>query len=67
MADEKRCKTCKWWDTPADSRACQWCAMLGAISNAYPMGLYSASSDGDNDAIYTGPDFGCVHWEAKDD
>lgn len=67
-ADYPRCKTCKWWDVKAydfgDYRGC-----LNELLNV------SASEGGPVDGLNgsgfeyrttTAPDFGCVHWEAKD-
>lgn len=64
-----RCKDCRWWDAgffPRDEAVAGDCK-----SPALPFGGQDwqrnsvSSADGYN-GIMTGPEFGCVNWEAKE-
>lgn len=62
---EQRCKACRHWGQfPGDS--------LCTHPKVQPSGAGAVPSDGigsltDECAFFTGPDFGCVHWEPKPD
>ncbi len=75
---DKTCKTCKWWDHPDavsldDSpqhkhKPCGHPSMSqggGRLDADGAHGMY-AYYFGDYYTISTGPDFGCIHWEAKE-
>jgi hypothetical protein len=56
----KTCKECRWWGKPKE----------GAISA--PCSNNKMDSVGGDQAfvvigrLYTGPDFGCIHWQAQE-
>ena len=64
---DRLCKTCKWWENEPVK-------YLGSRRRCYPDKLVDCVNDAvgiDNEyecetEIYTGPDYGCIHWEAKD-
>jgi hypothetical protein len=74
-----RCATCRWWETPAHrgdalEAGYGWCRLLdegNVFIKGYNVDASRLPSDGllleDDEgwAMYSGPDFGCVHWEAK--
>lgn len=68
-----RCKTCKWWDVWARSKPAGRSPMSperGKCGHPKVGNGNGDNSDGAMDSeayggIDTGPDFGCVHWEAK--
>ena len=63
----RRCKACRWWgdEEDADRRGPEYpcaCDKVGGGWATVPDGCYGREW-GD---VYTGPDFGCIHWEGKD-
>lgn len=61
------CKDCRWWKDQrvdiGDWRACtfphaRWPAAHGVST------LYASTDDA---PVVTGPDFGCVNWEAREE
>ena len=55
-----KCKTCKHWKHAWGKR---FCSELGQVP-ADEMGDSDATIECLHDSlIYTGPEFGCVHWE----
>lgn len=61
-----RCRDCKWWAKNAwkdASHAKQFLCTNPKLESFADMDGLSANG---LDEIYTGPAFGCVHWEAKD-
>jgi hypothetical protein len=56
------CKECKWWKTEEeyDSRTCRKLnETKGQVENRN-------ASITCRENIYTGPDFGCIHWKAEE-
>lgn len=64
-----RCSTCRHWETQEVSRKCivpahlQPCRLVGGCLGG-GRGDDVAATDG-GAIFWTGPNFGCVHWEAK--
>lgn len=72
--DYRRCRTCVWWGCeggedsseyyPFGSGVCYHEKLQSGSLRHYP----DAVTDGEEySGIYTGPDFGCIHWEAKNE
>jgi len=68
------CKDCKWWDAyhkddPANSfgmcRAERFAEDVQAVVKSPIEGEWPA--DGKYDGFDTAPDFGCIHWEKKNE
>ena len=64
------CKDCKWWQDWRPKNTCGECVHSHTTKD-WPMCdqvQENGEDDADGDGPYgllTGPDFGCVHWEAK--
>jgi len=61
----KRCKTCIWWR----NGACVVVGTLEAVSNPNTLFCIDAGADDDQgswELLLTGPDFGCIHHQGKD-
>lgn len=62
---DRRCRTCKYWTPPGNP---EW--KLGQCQ--HPKLNLSVGDKAQEDAMHSwdetlvGPDFGCVHWEAKE-
>ena len=69
------CKTCRWWGNlwPDDPDAVECCdhPKLNILEtedlNQLIMPKDNLMGNGEQGMTVTGPDFGCIHWEAKDD
>jgi hypothetical protein len=69
------CKTCKHWDTsqPEDFGVYHGDSHFpcerndGTVQIAQAHGAYTSTFDGSHPGLVTGPDFGCIHWEKKDE
>lgn len=55
-----RCKTCKYWGHDYGDNEPRWCNHNKVSFGTSPD---SATAEGNN--IYTGPEFGCVHYEER--
>lgn len=68
--DSGTCKECRWWDGPAEREQfnegghakCNH-EKVSAHSDKHPDGAQDSEGYG---GIFTGPDFGCIHFEAKE-
>jgi hypothetical protein len=60
--NERVCGVCKWWGDPIVGCHAR---CNHAKCGDYEGELLDGAGDAEFSAIYTGPDFGCVHWEAK--
>lgn len=70
-ADYQRCKTCKWWDSENVLIVTQHGSCTNPKSGSEESdGAGYETQCGSYPSMYSpftcGPDFGCVHWEAKD-
>jgi hypothetical protein len=72
-AGTRRCRNCKWWDkldsTNTPGMDNQYGARSCTNERVGPKGVAFTDGAQDGEAyagIFTGPDFGCIHWEAKD-
>jgi len=72
---DARCKNCRWWgansqssDEPLDiSHPCEHEKVGSDSDEQFPDGCGGFSEGSKyNEVIFTGPDFGCVHFEAKE-
>lgn len=63
-ADYPRCKTCKWWG-PDRGELFRWCS--NPVNRDFRGENPAGACDGEELGFDTGPDFGCVHWEAKEE
>ena len=69
MPDYPRCKTCRWWeDNDMYGNGVSYCTSpANRRDSPYrPDGACSMGEQGKED-ILTGPDFGCVHHEWKEE
>ncbi len=65
-----RCKTCRHWD--ADGEFAQLCRSTEHVARSEPVAIAEGAElvlvephfEGAS-WIMTGPEFGCVHWEAR--
>lgn len=73
MGSNKTCKTCKYWGArhwahgnghkcDAAEDMARWDYDAEALLND---GFGTEDGEGYVSELYTGPDFGCIHWEAK--
>jgi hypothetical protein len=69
--DSNTCKTCKWWGEiqkrygdGSEYAACECPKLDHRYGGNDPDGAVDAEEYG---GIFTGPDFGCIHHEPKDD
>jgi hypothetical protein len=61
---EARCKNCRWWG-PDDEPVAGIMRVCNALSlKSDESGI--AYDSGHHGEIFTGPEFGCRHWEAKE-
>lgn len=74
MSNMPRCKTCKWWDQIRESDTYGYCDWLQNAEtsdwNASPTGneaLIYVEDQHVTTGMMTGPDFGCVQHEPKDE
>ena len=65
--NQNTCKTCKWWRwfpkehwLPLISDPVQFKCMNEHVASDDPAGIVDGE---DYDGVWTGPDFGCVHYE----
>lgn len=70
---EKLCKNCRWWDETPYLGGGE-CDNKKVIDGDYDKDGADVSCDGDHgdyvdyeNLFSTGPNFGCVHWEEKED
>ena len=56
-----RCKTCKYWGRDYRDGSPRWCDHTKV---SFGIGLPDSATAGGH-IIYTGPEFGCVHYEEK--
>lgn len=76
---EARCKNCKWWDSENsslrnnDTFACtnpklgEYCDVRERLGADYESASDTLEYEyNEGGSIFTGPDFGCVHFEAKE-
>jgi hypothetical protein len=57
------CKECAHWSIVGNEDEVRYCERLGNEQEGLTCGC---AIPGSGATIYTGPSFGCVHWEAKD-
>ncbi len=59
------CKDCKWWEANGEDHGCghRECN-CGKVSEERTE-IDSINGGSEYYAVTTGPDFGCIHWEAK--
>jgi hypothetical protein len=60
------CKTCKWWGRVREG-CCDFVDTLHSAKPATRFEIYASADDDHNLQAYllTGPDFGCIHHEAR--
>lgn len=61
------CKDCRFWTGEEDAGAfvCQHPHLNGHVSGCAYWMSNGAYPWGSRSMIFTGPDFGCIHWTAK--
>ncbi len=67
---EKKCKTCKFWGWPEDSKdkynqcLCDKLTYMSDVGEFPPIDGLATYHEWD-DRVFTGPEFGCIHWEER--
>ena len=56
-----KCKECVYWEWPDNKMGL--CAKT--VSDVGREGMVTMSDDGWETGIYTGPEFGCIHYEKE--
>ena len=60
IVDDRRCRYCRFWEAD-DSDA------LSGVCESPKVAEFGETSSARYDRLCPGPDFGCVHWEARRD
>jgi hypothetical protein len=60
LGQDRRCKTCKYWETRSATPNCEYIGSDPHISIHVENAPYVTS-------LFTGPHFGCVNWKGEDE
>jgi hypothetical protein len=63
----KTCRTCRWWTgrTCSNPKLAEWAIRDEDAIDKFPDSALATASDDWGSQFITGPDFGCIHHEAK--
>jgi len=56
-----KCKSCRFWKEPTNKMG-----MCTKTINGWREGFGTMSEDGWESGIYTGPEFGCIHFKESE-
>ena len=59
------CKNCRWWDSDGECNKVEWEEKGKPAPKMFQMNIRVADDTGLDVHLMTGPDFGCVQFEAK--
>ena len=66
VANERKCKTCKWWEQDVFGDAWGWCNRASEWDKGITTLARAMGCDGYPALLDTNEQFSCVQWEAKE-
>lgn len=66
LKKKNTCKDCKWWDVDSIAQELGVCDILNKTHQVDASYTLYGIAKIDDVVIVTAPDFGCVHWEARE-